>query len=202
MALCVRMVSLEGRKYAQLSYLITTLLSCRWSHLARVKQWAWNEQRCSSCQFKLVLTCVHSTIIIKKSTCPIDDGSALIPPTTLSGIISKLLYKLLRRDSIKYYLLLLSLFSFIQLSFVWLYPVFRPAKRSINAPSLELGLSPCCRMSALPDWSESTRTFRADTKAGFSLDGVFNWLRAKPILSRLLAPVKDHGRHVHTEGES
>lgn len=125
-------------------------------------------------QFKLVLTCVHSTIIIKKSTCPIDDSPAIIPPTTLSGIISKLLYKLLRRDPIKYYLLLLSLFSFIQLSFVWLYPVFRPAKRSINAPSLELGLSPCCRTSALPDWPESTRTFRADTKSGFSLDGVFN----------------------------
>lgn len=108
----------------------------------------------------------------------------------------QMLCNLLRSDLIKYYLLLLFLCSFIQLSVLRLYSFFRPTKRSINAPSLKLGLSPCCRMSALPDWSESTRTVHVDIKAGFSLVDLFTWRHVKPIRLLLFLPSKDHGRHV------
>lgn len=127
---------------------------------------------------------------------------AIIPPTTTNSVLNatqsaKKLFNLKKLPPAFVFML------FIQLSFVLAFCLyFRPAKRSIRAPSLKLGLSPYCRTSALPDWSERTRTFHANTKASFPLDIVFNWMRIKPIVSRLLAPSEDHGRHVHILGES
>lgn len=156
--------------------------------------------RAPAAQFKLVLTSVHFPTIIKsqhvRSTTALQYFRLQHPPRSFPNAIQsvkKWLSKILPPAFA--FMLLYPIICCLALSF------YRPNKRSINASLLKLGLSYCCRTSALTDWSGRTRTFHADAKARFSLGNLFYWLQARPIRSQLFLPFKNHGKHVHTWGE-